>query len=121
MRMIVGLHRPTSGTITVAGHSYRELSASLTQIGVLLDVKAVHTGLFARGHMRDVATSNGIANCRVDEVLDLAEIGCVATHRVGSFSLGMGQRLGIAAALLGGPPIVMLDEPLNGLDPDVVQ
>jgi len=120
MRMIVGLHRPTSGTVTVAGHLYRDLPQPLREVGTLLDAKAVHPGLTAHTHLRALASSNGIRATRVDEVLDLAGLADVGGRRAGTFSLGMGQRLGIAAALLGDPPIIMLDEPLNGLDPDGV-
>ncbi len=120
MRMVVGLHQPTSGTVTVDGAAYRHLDRPLTRIGVLLDATAVHPGLSARGYLRGLADSNGIAGSRVEEVLELAGIAPVGDRRVGGFSLGMGQRLGIAAALLGRPPIIMLDEPLNGLDPDGV-
>ena len=120
MRMVVGLHEPTSGTVSVDGASYRTLDRPLTRIGVLLDAKAVHPGLTARGYLTGLADSNGIPGSRVGEVLELAGIAEVAGRRVGGFSLGMGQRLGIAAALLGKPPIIMLDEPLNGLDPDGV-
>lgn len=120
MRMIVGLHRPTSGTVTVGGRRYRDLPVPLRAMGALLDAKAVHPGMTARDHLRFLATSNGIPARRVDEVLELAGLAHVAGRRTGTFSLGMGQRLGIAAALLGDPPVVMLDEPLNGLDPDGV-
>lgn len=120
MRMVVGLHEPTSGTVSVDGASYRTFDRPMTRIGVLLDAKAVHPGLTARGYLTGLADSNGIPGSRVGEVLELAGIADVASRRVGGFSLGMGQRLGIAAALLGKPPIIMLDEPLNGLDPDGV-
>ncbi len=120
MRMVVGLHEPTSGTVSLDGVSYRKLDRPMTRIGVLLDAKAVHPGLSARGYLRGLVDSNGIPASRVGEVLELAGIADVADRRVGGFSLGMGQRLGIAAALLGKPPIIMLDEPLNGLDPDGV-
>jgi len=120
MRMVVGLHEPTSGTVRVDGASYRSLDRPMTRIGVLLDAKAVHPGLSARGYLRGLAESNGIPGSRVGEVLDLAGLADVADRRVGGFSLGMGQRLGIAAALLGKPRIIVLDEPLNGLDPEGV-
>lgn len=120
MRMIVGLHRPTSGSVTVAGHQYRDLPVPVRQIGTLLDARAVHPGMSARGHLRALAASSAIGAERVDEVLDMVGLSAVATRRAGTFSLGMGQRLGIAAALLGDPQIVMFDEPLNGLDPDGV-
>lgn len=120
MRMVVGLHEPTSGTVSVDGASYRNLDRPMTRIGVLLDAKAVHPGLTAQGYLSGLADSNGIPGSRVGEVLELAGITDVANRRVGGFSLGMGQRLGIAAALLGKPPVIMFDEPLNGLDPDGV-
>jgi len=121
MRMIVGLDRPTSGRATVAGHEYRRLRAPLTEVGVLLDAKAVHTGRTARNHLRAMAATHGIPASRVDEVIDLAGIGSVARKRAGKFSLGMGQRLGIASALLGDPHTLILDEPVNGLDPEGVR
>lgn len=121
MRMIVGLDRPTAGTATVAGREYRKLRAPLTEVGVLLDAKAVHTGRTARNHLRAMAATHGIPASRVDEVIDLAGIGSVARKRAGKFSLGMGQRLGIASALLGDPHTLILDEPVNGLDPEGVR
>ena len=121
MRMIVGLDRPTSGRTTVGGREYRKLGAPLTEVGVLLDAKAVHTGRTARNHLRAMAATHGIPASRVDEVIDLAGIGSVARKRAGKFSLGMGQRLGIASALLGDPHTLILDEPVNGLDPEGVR
>ena len=121
MRMIVGLDRPTSGRAAVAGREYRKLRAPLTEVGVLLDAKAVHTGRTARNHLRAMAATHGIHSSRVDEVIDLAGIGSVARKRAGKFSLGMGQRLGIASALLGDPHTLILDEPVNGLDPEGVR
>lgn len=121
MRMIVGLDRPTSGRTTVGGREYRRLRAPLTEVGVLLDAKAVHTGRTARNHLRAMAATHGIPASRVDEVIDLAGIGSVARKRAGKFSLGMGQRLGIASALLGDPHTLILDEPVNGLDPEGVR
>jgi ABC-2 type transport system ATP-binding protein len=121
MRMIVGLDRPTTGRVTVAGTDYRRLRAPLTEVGVLLDAKAVHTGRTARNHLRAMAATHGIPNRRVDEVIELTGIGTVANKRAGKFSLGMGQRLGIAAALLGDPHTLILDEPVNGLDPEGVR
>ncbi len=120
MRMIVGLDKPTDGSVTVNGQSYGTMKAPLTEVGVLLDAKAVHTGRSARDHLRAMAATHGIPNSRVDEVIDLAGIGSVARKRAGKFSLGMGQRLGIAAALLGDPHTLILDEPVNGLDPEGV-
>lgn len=121
MRMIVGLDRPTSGRVTVNGQDYRHLKAPLAEVGVLLDAKAVHTGRTARNHLRALAATHGIPPSRVDEVIDIAGIGSVARKRAGKFSLGMGQRLGIAAALLGDPHTLILDEPVNGLDPEGVR
>ena len=121
MRMIVGLDRPTSGRAAIAGREYRKLRAPLTEVGVLLDAKAVHTGRTARNHLRAMAATHGIPSSRVDEVIDLAGIGSVARKRAGGFSLGRGQRLGIASALLGDPHTLILDEPVNGLDPEGVR
>ncbi len=121
MRMIVGLDRPTAGQVTVNGHPYRSSRAPLTEVGVLLDAKAVHTGRSASAHLRAIAATHGIGKARVDEVIELAGIGSVSRKRAGKFSLGMGQRLGIAAALLGDPHTLILDEPVNGLDPEGVR
>ncbi|TFC30341.1 ATP-binding cassette domain-containing protein [Cryobacterium sp. TMT2-18-3] len=121
MRMIVGLDRPTAGSVTVNGKHYSEHRAPLCEVGVLLDARAVHTGRTARNHLLALAVTHGIPAARVDEVIELTGIGAVARTRVGRFSLGMGQRLGIAAALLGDPAVLILDEPVNGLDPEGVQ
>ena len=121
MRMIIGLDAPTSGRVTVDGHSYGELRFPLRHVGALLDAKAVHPGRSARDHLRWLADSNGISRARVDEVLDVVGLTDVAHRRTGGFSLGMGQRLGIATALLGDPGILLLDEPVNGLDPEGIQ
>ena len=120
MRLIVGLDRPTAGRATVGGTEYARMRAPLSEVGVLLDAKAVHTGRTARNHLRTMAATHGIPRSRVDEVIELTGIESVAGKRAGKFSLGMGQRLGIAAALLGDPEVLVLDEPVNGLDPDGV-
>ena len=121
MRMIVGLARPTSGSVTVAGRDYRDLPAPLHEVGALLEARAVHTGRTAANHLLALAQTHGIPRARVREVIDMVGIGDVADKRVGSFSLGMGQRLGIAAALLGDPGTLILDEPVNGLDPEGIK
>ncbi|AZS70712.1 multidrug ABC transporter ATP-binding protein [Streptomyces lydicus] len=120
MRMIIGLDAPTGGSVTVGGRSYAEHAAPLQEIGALLEAKSVHPGRTAFHHLMALAHTHGIPRCRVDEVIELAGLQSVAKKRVGAFSLGMGQRLGIAAALLGDPAVVMLDEPVNGLDPEGV-
>jgi len=121
MRMILGLDRPTAGGVTVNGRRYRDFPAPLREIGALLEAHAVHPGRSARDHLRWLAASNGIPAQRVGEMLDRVGLDAVADKRVGTFSLGMGQRLGIAAALLGDPPVVVLDEPVNGLDPEGIR
>lgn len=121
MRMIVGLDRPTAGEVTVNGRPYREHAAPLREVGVLLDAKAVHTGRSAYKHLLAMAATHGIGKDRVHEVIGLTGLEAVAGKRVGGFSLGMGQRLGIAAALLGDPATLILDEPVNGLDPEGVR
>ncbi|GAA2195064.1 ABC transporter ATP-binding protein [Micromonospora lupini] len=118
MRMILGLDAPSAGTVTVNGRRYVEHLAPLREIGALLEARAVHTGRSARNHLLAMAATSGIPRRRVDEVIDLVGLREVAGKRAGGFSLGMGQRLGIAAALLGDPKVVMLDEPVNGLDPE---
>lgn len=121
MRMIVGLDNPTGGNVTVNGRRYAEHRAPLREVGALLDAKAVHTKRSAYNHLRAMAATHGIPNSRVKEVIEMTGLGPVAKKRVGGFSLGMGQRLGIACALLGDPHTVILDEPVNGLDPEGVQ
>jgi len=121
MRMIVGLDNPSAGRATVNGLPYARHKAPLRELGALLDAKAVHPKRTAYTHLRALAATHGIPNSRVKEVIELAGLGPVATKRVGGFSLGMGQRLGIASALLGDPQTVILDEPVNGLDPEGVQ
>ncbi|MEU1177394.1 ABC transporter ATP-binding protein [Streptomyces sp. NPDC005820] len=121
MRMIVGLDAPTSGTALVNGKRYTQHRAPLQELGVLLEAKAVHPGRSAFNHLMALAYTHGVPRRRVEEVIGLAGLDAVAHKRVGAFSLGMGQRLGIAAALLGDPAVVMLDEPVNGLDPEGVR
>ncbi|MGA5502141.1 ABC transporter ATP-binding protein [Streptomyces umbrinus] len=120
MRMVVGLDSADGGSVTVNGRPYARHPAPLHEIGSLLEAKSVHPGRTAFNHLMALAYTHGIARGRVDEVIELAGLTSVAGKRVGAFSLGMGQRLGIAAALLGDPAIVMLDEPVNGLDPEGV-
>ncbi|MEY9964266.1 ABC-2 type transport system ATP-binding protein [Streptacidiphilus sp. MAP12-16] len=120
MRMILGLDAPTSGSVTVGGRPYTRYRRPLLEVGALLEAKAVHGGRSARDHLRCLALSNGIGKARVEQVLDQVGLRSVADKRAGGFSLGMGQRLGIAAALLGDPPVLMFDEPVNGLDPEGV-
>jgi ABC-2 type transport system ATP-binding protein len=118
MRMIIGLDAPTRGTVTVNGRRYSEHRAPLHEVGALLEARAVHVGRSARNHLLSLAATTGIPTRRVDELLELVGLTEVATRRIGGFSLGMGQRLGIAAALLGDPGTLILDEPVNGLDPE---
>ncbi len=118
MRLILGLDRPTSGSVIVNGRSYSDLPAPIRAVGALLDAKAVDGGRSAANHLRWLADSNRIDRRRVDEVLEIVGLEDVANQRVGTFSLGMNQRLGIAAALLGDPETLIFDEPINGLDPD---
>lgn len=120
LRVILGLDAPDSGTALIGGRPYRTLRTPLRTVGALLDAGAVHPGRRARNHLRWLAHSNGLPARRVDEVLELVGLTSVARCRAGGFSLGMRQRLGIAAALLGDPPVLMFDEPVNGLDPEGV-
>jgi ABC-2 type transport system ATP-binding protein len=120
MRMIAGLDEPTAGRVRVSGQNYRAVSAPMAELGILLEARAVHTGRSARNHLLALAATNGVGRRRVDELIDMVGLREVAGKRVGGFSLGMGQRLGIASALLGDPSVVVLDEPVNGLDPEGV-
>ena len=121
MRMVVGLDAPTSGSVTVNGHRYGRHRAPLQEVGALLEAKSVHPGRSAYHHLRALALTHGIPRRRVEEVVDIAGLGSVARKRAGSFSLGMGQRLGIAAVLLGDPGVLILDEPVNGLDTEGIR
>ncbi|HEY7484993.1 MAG TPA: ATP-binding cassette domain-containing protein [Streptosporangiaceae bacterium] len=121
MRIILGLDAPDEGTALVHGRPYRTLRTPLRQVGALLDAAAVHPGRRARDHLLWLARYNGLPRGRVDEVIEMVGLGSAARRRAGGFSLGMRQRLGIAAALLGDPPVLMFDEPVNGLDPEGIQ
>src|SRR6185312_7699080 len=118
MRLILGLDRPQGGSATIEGLAYRDLPDPLRTVGALLEAKSVHSGRSARNHLLFLAQTQGIPARRVDEMLELVGLKEVAGKRAGGFSLGMSQRLGIAAALLGDPHVLLLDEPVNGLDPD---
>lgn len=118
MRLILGLDAPSAGVVTVNGKLYREHPAPLHEVGALLEARSVHTGRSAQNHLLALAQTHGISKRRVGELIDLVGLHDVAKKRAGEFSLGMGQRLGIATALLGDPATVMLDEPVNGLDPE---
>ncbi|MER7676008.1 ATP-binding cassette domain-containing protein [Streptomyces sp. NPDC096934] len=120
MRLIVGLDAPSAGSVRVGGRRYAQHAAPLQEVGALLEARSIHPGRSAYNHLHALALTHGIPRRRVDEVIELAGLGSVARKRAGAFSLGMGQRLGIAAALLGDPQTVMLDEPVNGLDPEGV-
>ena len=121
MRMLLGLDRPTSGRATINGKPFAELTRPLHEVGALLESRAVHPGRSARNHLLAMAATTGIGKQRVDEVLEMVGLSDVADKRVRGFSLGMGQRLGIASALLADPGILILDEPINGLDPDGIR
>jgi ABC-2 type transport system ATP-binding protein len=121
MRMILGLDLPTGGRVTVNGRPLADHARPLYEVGALLEARAVHTGRSARNHLRAIAATAGIGRRRVQEVIDFTGLTDVADHRAKTFSLGMGQRLGIASALLGDPQTLILDEPVNGLDPDGVR
>lgn len=121
MRMILGLDAPNAGSVTVNGHGYVGVARPMREVGALLDARALHKGRTARNHLLCLAQTNGIPGNRVDEVLELVGLESVARKRAGSFSLGMGQRLGIAVALLGDPKVLLFDEPVNGLDPEGIK
>jgi ABC-2 type transport system ATP-binding protein len=121
MRMILGLDLPDRGTATLNGRRYRDLAWPLREVGSLLEAKAFHQGRSARAHLAALAASNKIPATRIDEVLDRVGLAGAASRRAGKFSLGMAQRLGIAAALLGDPGVLLLDEPVNGLDPEGIR
>jgi ABC-2 type transport system ATP-binding protein len=120
MRLVLGLDRPQGGTATINGRPYRELARPLRTVGALLEAKSVHSGRSAYNHLLFLAQTQGLPRSRVKEVLALVGLQDVARRRAGGFSLGMGQRLGIAAAMLGDPEVLLLDEPVNGLDPEGV-
>ncbi len=121
MRLIMQLDRPTSGQVLIGGQAYRQLVEPLRHVGALLDAKSAHPGRTAYDHLYCLAASNRIGKRRVQEVIDLVGLESVARTRVRGFSLGMSQRLGLATALLGDPPVLVLDEPINGLDPEGVK
>ncbi|MHB8691052.1 MAG: ABC transporter ATP-binding protein [Solirubrobacteraceae bacterium] len=121
MRLILGLDAPSDGDVTVGGKAYRDFAAPLHEVGVLLEARSVHTGRSAYHHLLALAQTHGIPRSRVHELISLVGLDQVARKRAGQFSLGMGQRLGIAAALLGDPEVLILDEPINGLDPEGIR
>ena len=121
MRMIMGLDAPDAGQATICGRAYRELRWPLREVGSMLEARSFHPGRSARSHLRALAASNAIPRARVDEVLGIVGLATAADRRAGKFSLGMAQRLGVAAALLGDPGVLLLDEPVNGLDPEGIR
>jgi ABC-2 type transport system ATP-binding protein len=121
MRLLLGLDAPDAGQARINGHRYRELAWPLREVGALLEARAFHPGRTARAHLEALAAGNGIRRSRVEEVLGMVGLAEAAGRRAGRFSLGMGQRLGIAAALLGDPGVLLLDEPVNGLDPEGIR
>jgi ABC-2 type transport system ATP-binding protein len=121
MRAILGLDNPTSGSATINGKAYRDVPAPMHEVGSLLEAKAVHGGRSARKHLTWIAQAGGIPTSRVNEVLDMVGLSQVANRKIGGFSLGMSQRLGIATAMLGDPEVLLFDEPVNGLDPEGIR
>jgi ABC-2 type transport system ATP-binding protein len=121
MRMIIGLDRPDAGSVKIAGRPYADMRWPLREVGALLEAKAFHPGRTARSHLTALAASNSIPRRRVNDVLEITGLEKAAGRRAGKFSLGMSQRLGIAAALLGDPAVLLLDEPVNGLDPEGIR
>jgi ABC-2 type transport system ATP-binding protein len=121
MRLILGLDMPTSGSVTVNGKPFAAHAAPMHEVGALLEARAIHTGRSARNHLLAMAATSGIGRRRVEDVIEMVGLGDVASRRVGAFSLGMGQRLGVASALLADPDTLILDEPVNGLDPDGIR
>ena len=118
LRMVLGLDAPTSGSVTIDGRPYTSLRRPLFEVGAMLEAKSIHEGRSAYNHLLCLAQTNGIGRARIDEVLEIVGLTSVASKRVGTFSLGMGQRLGIGAAMLGNPGVLIFDEPVNGLDPE---
>jgi ABC-2 type transport system ATP-binding protein len=121
MRLILGLDMPTSGSVSVNGKPFAAHAAPMHEVGALLEARAIHTGRSARNHLLAMAATSGIGRRRVEDVIEMVGLGDVASRRVGAFSLGMGQRLGVASALLADPDTLILDEPVNGLDPDGIR
>src|SRR5689334_22107833 len=121
MRMIIGLDAPDGGQARIGGRAYRELGWPLREVGALLEARAFHPGRSARSHLRALARGNGVPDRRVEEVLGTVGLADVGRRRAGTFSLGMAQRLGVAAALLGDPGVLLFDEPVNGLDPEGIR
>ena len=121
MSMIMGLNHPNAGSVTISGSKYQDLRWPMREVGALLEARAIHPGRSAYAHLWSLAQYGGISKRRVEEVIDYVGLTAVANRHVGKFSLGMGQRLGIAAALLGDPAVVLLDEPVNGLDPEGIR
>jgi ABC-2 type transport system ATP-binding protein len=121
MRLILGLDRPTSGSATIDGQPYRRLTDPLRRVGALLDARQAHPSRSARNHLRWIAATNRISTRRIDQVLEMVGLASVADKKAGTLSLGMSQRLGIAGALLGDPPVLLFDEPVNGLDPEGIR